>query len=347
MSANPPSRPNPPDSPPLSNSPDLSADSPARTRLNRSQMGAIAGLLVVTAIWGATFVVVKDATARLPVFDFLMWRFGIAAVLMAVLRPQALRRMDRGVAGRGAAIGLLLGLAYITQTMGLQTTSAAVSGFLTGLFVVFTPLLTCLLFRTRLRPLVWVAVVIAASGLALMTLNGVAFGSGALLTLLCAVCFALHIVALGRWSPGRDPYALTVIQMATVSAMCFVGALFQGPGLRSPGGRSEWTAVLITAVLASAFAYMVQTWAQAHVTPTQAAVVLTMEPVFAGISAVVFGGESLTMSTIAGGGLVVAAMYLIELSGTSSGEATPEEASVGTATTVPDAEARGPTAGVQ
>ncbi|MFF3987962.1 DMT family transporter [Streptomyces sp. NPDC001797] len=287
---------------------------PGRSRL---RTGAVAGLLLVTAVWGATFLVVKDATVGMPVFSFLAWRFAIAAVVMAAIRPSVVRRVDRGTLGRGAAAGFLLGMAYILQTLGLQHTSAAVSGFLTGLFVVLTPLLAWLLFRQRLSPLAWTAALTATAGLALITLSGVSFGSGEALTLLCAVCFALHLLALGRWSPGGDAYALTVVQLATAALMCLIGTVPHG--VRIPHDAGAWTAVLVTAVLASAFAYMVQTWAQKHVTATQAAVILTMEPVFAGLFAVFAGGERLTFSTLAGGALVVTAMFLVEVPGSTSG----------------------------
>jgi drug/metabolite transporter (DMT)-like permease len=296
-----------------------------RPTYSRLQLGAVIGLLLVTAVWGATFLVVKDATVGMPVFSFLTWRFAIAAVVMAAIRPSVVRRIDRGTLGRGAAAGFLLGMAYILQTLGLQHTSAAVSGFLTGLFVVLTPLLAWLLLRQRLSPLAWTAALTATAGLALITLSGVSFGSGEALTLLCAVCFALHLLALGRWSPGRDTYALTVVQLATASLMCLIGTLPHG--VRPPESGSAWTAVLITAVLASAFAYMVQTWAQKHVTATQTAVILTMEPVFAGLFAVLAGGERLTLSTLAGGALVVTAMFLVEVPGSMSGTSASDEPS--------------------
>ncbi|MFJ8139452.1 DMT family transporter [Streptomyces sp. NPDC096013] len=278
---------------------------------SRLRLTAVVGLLLVTAVWGATFLVVKDATVGMPVFDFLTWRFALAAVVMAAIRPSVLRRIDRGTLARGAGAGFLLGMSYILQTLGLQHTSAAVSGFLTGLFVVITPLLAWALFRQHLSLTAWAAALTATAGLALITLSGVSFGSGEALTLLCALFFALHLLALGRWSPGRDAYALTVVQLTTASLMCLIGAAPHG--VRPPHSGSTWMAVLVTAVLASAFAYMVQTWAQKHVTATQAAVVLTMEPVFAGLFAVVVGGERLTVSTLVGGALVVAAMFLIEV----------------------------------
>lgn len=282
----------------------------------RSHLTAIAGLLAATAVWGGAFTVMKEGTEHTPVFDFLMWRFGIAALVMVVIRPRTVLRIDLDTLRRGSFAGFLLGLSYILQTLGLQTTSAAVSGFITGLFVVLTPFLAWLIFREQLSVMAWMAVVMAALGLALITLNGVSIGTGELLILLCAVSFSLHLLALGRWSPGRDPYQLTVIQMGTAFVMCLAGSWFQG--MQLPEGRSTWTAIIVTATVASAFAYMMQTWAQARVTATQAAVVLTMEPLFAGLSAVLIGGESLTVSTVAGGVLMVTAMYMIEIPSASA-----------------------------
>lgn len=280
-----------------------------------SRLPAILGLLAATAVWGGTFVVVKDGTEHTPVFDFLMWRFAIAALLMTAIRPVTVLRIAPDTIQRGACAGFLLGLSYILQTLGLQTISAAVSGFVTGLFVVLTPFLAWLLFREQLTAMAWMAVATATFGLGLITLNGVSFGAGEMLTLLSAVTFALHLLALGRWSPGRDAFQLTVIQMATACLMCFAGSCFQS--LRIPTDHTSWTAILITAIFASAFAYMMQTWAQSRVTATQAAVVLTMEPVFAGLFAVLIGGESLAVSTVAGGVLVVVAMYMVEIPGAS------------------------------
>ena len=248
----------------------------------------------------------------MPVFDFLAWRFTIAACLMVVARPRAVRTLDAGGMRFGIMLGAALGLAYITQTIGLQHTPAAVSGFITGLFVVFTPVLSWLLLRRRLGLVVWLAVLLAGGGLALITLGGFALSMGELLTLACAVLFGLHIVGLGEWSPGRDSWTLTVMQMATVAVLCTCCALITC-GISIPRGTSEWFSILLTAVLASAVAYGVQTWSQSRLSATEVAVILTMEPVFAAVFAIGLGGERLSATAIVGGVLVVVAMYLVEL----------------------------------
>jgi drug/metabolite transporter (DMT)-like permease len=278
----------------------------------RERSAAIGALALVTAVWGATFVVVRDAVDRMPVFDFLAWRFVIAALVMAALRPRALARLTARELRRGAALGLVLGVAYATQTLGLRDTPPAISGFITGLFVLFTPVLSWALLGRRVPARVWLGVLLATGGLGVITLSGFSFNGGALLTLTCALLFGLHIVGLGEWSAGADAYALTTVQLATAGVLCTVVAVAGGgPGL--PHGTSVWLAIAITAVAASAIAFMVQTWAQARLPATQTAVVLTLEPVFAAFSAVLFGGESLRLLTVAGGALVVLAMYAVEL----------------------------------
>ncbi len=276
------------------------------------RLAATVALVACAAVWGGTFLVVKDAVARMPVLDFLAWRFAVAAVVLIAVRPGAARTLDARGLRHGILLGLALAAAYITQSIGLQHTPAAVSGFLTGLFVVFTPVLSRLLLRRPLAPRAWLAVLLAGTGLALVTVDGFAFSAGELLTLGCAVFFALQIVELGEWSPGRDPYALTVIQLATVAVACLAGGLAYG-GISVPRGGPEWFSIAVTAVLASALGYTVLTWAQTHLSATQTAVILTTEPVFAAVVAMAIGGETLTASAMAGGVLVVAAMYLVQL----------------------------------
>lgn len=280
---------------------------------------AVAAMLLVTLVWGATFVIVKDAVARMPVMDFLAWRFLAAAVVMVAVHPTRLRRLDRPAVGHGVLLGLALGGGYVAQTFGLAIgTPASVSGFLTGMAVVFTPLFAGVLLRRRIGALAWLAVAVATAGLALTSLRGVSFGLGELLTLGCAVCFALHILGLSLWSRRHDSYALAAVQIGTVGVVCLAVAV--GRGLAAPTPHPPavpahpqvWMAVAVTAVLATAVGYLVQTWAQRHVSATRIAVVMTMEPVFAALAALLYG-ERLGWATAVGGTMVLAAMYLIEL----------------------------------
>jgi drug/metabolite transporter (DMT)-like permease len=230
---------------------------------------------------------------------------------MVAARPSAVRTLDRRGRLAGVALGLALGGGYVAQTFGLQRTSASISGFITGLFVVFTPLCAGVLLRRRIDALTWFAVAVATGGLALISLHGLSVGSGEAITLLCALAFGLHIVGLGEWSSSYDAAGLAVVQLTTVAAVCIVVAA--PSSLSPPPDWGVWGAVMLTAIAATAIAFFIQTWAQAHLAPTRAAVVLTMEPVFAGIFGVAIGGDSLSIRTIAGAVLVLAAMYLVEL----------------------------------
>jgi drug/metabolite transporter (DMT)-like permease len=278
--------------------------------LSKSTLATVL-LVAATAVWGSTFVVVKDAVSRMPVMDFLAWRFSIAAVLIAVARPRAVSRLDR----RGKAIGVLLGLAlgsgYIAQTVGLQHTSATISGFLTGLLVVFTPLCAAVALRRPPDRMTWLGVAMATVGLGVISLHGLSIGYGEAITLLCALLFALHILGLGEWSSSYDAAGLAVMQLSTVAVLSIVCAA--PDSLAPPPDPKAWEAVVFTAIFATSVAFFIQTWSQAQLQPTRAAVVLTMEPVFAGIFGVTVGGDHLGPRIVIGGVLVLAAMYTVEL----------------------------------
>jgi len=272
---------------------------------------ALTALVGVTAVWGWTFLIVKDAIQRMPVMDFLAVRFTLAAVVMFALYPTCLRHMSRRGWWRGIVLGILLGMAYITQTQGLLYTSPAISGFITGMSVVFTPVVAWLLLRQKIGPRTWLAVGLACLGLALLSLHGWDFGTGELLTLACAIFVAFHIIGLGQWSAEHETYGLAFIQIATVAVISLIAAA--SGGITLPPDAEVWRTIGITAILATAVAFFVQTWAQSLVSPTHAAVVLTMEPVFAGVFSVALGGEQLTLRTILGALCVLAAMLIIQL----------------------------------
>jgi drug/metabolite transporter (DMT)-like permease len=283
----------------------------AKEALGKSTLAATIALIGVTAVWGSTFVVMKAAISRQPESDFLATRFTIATLCMILVRPKVLRRFNRKNLFHGSLLGLALGLGYISQTYGLRMTSAAVSGFITGMFVVFTPLIGAVILRRRVDKWTWLAVFLATIGLALLSLHGFTLGRGEMLTLLCAFAFALHIIGLGEWSSLHDSYVIAIVQLGVVSSLCWIVALTHG--YKAPPDYGVWGAVILTAIFATAIAFLIQTWAQSLMAPTRAAVIMTMEPVFAGFFAVLLGGERLTAKIILGGLFVIAAMYLVEL----------------------------------
>lgn len=277
----------------------------------RHQRVATLGLLGVTVVWGATFVVVKHAVERMPVMDFLAWRFTIAALAMAAVRPRAVSAIGPRGRRAGIVLGLALGGGYVAQTFGLEHTPASVSGFITGLFVVFTPLCAAVVLRQNITATTWIAVAIATVGLGLISLHGFRIAGGEAITLLCAFAFALHIIGLGEWSSSYDAGGLAVVQLATVAIVSI--AIAAPASLAPPPDAGVWGAVLLTAIAATAIAFFIQTWAQAVLPPARAAVVLTMEPVFAGVFGVAVGGDDLTVRVIVGAALVLVAMYAVEL----------------------------------
>jgi drug/metabolite transporter (DMT)-like permease len=282
---------------------------------SRTELLAFLALLVMTAAWGSTFFLIKDVVTRIPVADLLAIRFAIASVALALVAAPRLR-LSRTVLVYGSLLGLLYGSAQILQTAGLAHTAASVSGFVTGLYVVVTPLLTALLLRRRIPRLTWLAAILATVGLGVLALHGFALGYGELLTLVAAVIYAGHIVALGRFSTPETTLSLSLVQLIVITLVSAVAAWWptaaSGAGIQLPNSASDWLIVLYLALIASAMTMVLQTWAQAHIEPSRAAVIMAMEPVWAAAFAVALGGETITLRMIIGGLAIVSAMYLVE-----------------------------------
>ena len=268
-------------------------------------------LLGITAAWGSTFFLIKDLLERVPTLDFLGIRFAIAAVALVLVAPRALGRLSREARRHAIVLGLLYGLGQILQTAGLAHTPASVSGFITGLYVVATPLFAAVLLHTRITWLTWAAVLLAVIGLAVLTLDGLSVGYGEALTFVAAMLYALHIVGLGAWSTATDAMGLAILQLIVIAVVCLVCTAPDGIVL--PDRASDWASLLYMALIPGALGIVGQTWAQAHLPPTRTAIVMSMEPVFAAFFAVLLGGESLTSRMLLGGVFVVAAMLVVEL----------------------------------
>ena len=268
-------------------------------------------LLVVTAVWGVTFVQVKDAVALYPLTAFLGVRFALASAVLALPAAPRLRRLGREGFAAGAVVGALLAAGFALQTAGLERTTVSSTGFITGLYVVLTPLFGLAIFRTPVGPAVWGAVALAVAGLAL--LSGIHAGSpaGDLLVLASAAAQALQIVAVGRIAARYDALALTLVQVAT-AAVAFLAAAVALGDLSWPRGWTVWGALVVTALFASVFALLVQIWTQRRIGATQIALIFSLETVFAGLFGYVLDGDRLGVAGWAGCGLILGGIVLAE-----------------------------------
>ena len=272
-----------------------------------------AGLIGVTAIWGLSFVLIRDALHGTGAISFIVVRFGVASAALALplLRGHRSRGL-RAAVGPGLWAGAALLAGYLLQTFGLEHTTAARAGFITGLSVVLVPPLARALRGQPLRSRAVLALVPATVGLALLTLRGdaTALNIGDLLVLGCALAFALQIVLL---SPHEDttpaPLDATALTFWQTAAVC-AGALLLLPvdGLQLDGSGALAAAFL--GLAGTALALWVQTAAQRHVSAARVAFVYTGEPLFAALFAALLGGEALGWATLAGGALIVGAMLL-------------------------------------
>jgi drug/metabolite transporter (DMT)-like permease len=282
----------------------------------RTSLLATAALLATTAAWGSTFFLIKDLLERVPTLDFLAVRFLIAGVVMAAVAPGALRRLSRESSRHALVLGLLYGVAQILQTAGLAHTAASVSGFITGMYVVATPLFAALILGTRVTPVTWAAVGLATAGLGVLTLDlpmngGSSVGYGEAITLVASLIYALHIVGLGAWSTPSEALGMSVVQLLVIAAVCLLATAPDGVVLPDTG--RDWLSVVYMALVAGALALLAQTWAQAHLAPTRTAIIMSTEPVFAAFFAVLLGGEGVTSRMVLGGAMVLAAMLAVEL----------------------------------
>ena len=271
---------------------------------------ATGALLLTTASWGSTFFLIKELLDRVPTLDFLAIRFAIAGLLMFAVAHRAVLSLSRQVLRRAVLVGAIYGVAQILQTAGLAHTAASVSGFITGMYVVCTPLLAAVLLRTRITAVTWGAVLLAAVGLGVLTLDGFSVGYGEALTFVASVLYALHIVALGAWSTARDSLGMSVVQLLVIAVVCLVATAPDGVVL--PARGTDWLAIVYMALVAGALALVAQTWAQSQLSPTRTAIVMSMEPVFAAFFAVLLGGEGVSGRMVLGGALVLTAMLVVE-----------------------------------
>jgi drug/metabolite transporter (DMT)-like permease len=275
------------------------------------QRSPLLALVGVTAVWGVTFVQVQDALELYPLFAFLAVRFAISSLVLAPFAYRPLRALPREGFAAGIGVGVLLATAYGLQTAGLELTTVASTGFITGLYVVFTPILALVAFGTPVPRALWAGVALSLVGLLL--LNGVPGGStlGNVLVLGNAVFQAIQITAMERFAPRYDPRALTFLQMATAFVGFTVIAVAVGE-FEVPRGATVWGALLVTGVFAGALGYLIATWVQARTTAARAALVFTLEAPFAAIFGVLLADEVLGWAGWLGCGVMMAGILLAE-----------------------------------
>lgn len=265
----------------------------------------------VAVVWGATFIMVKDAVSLYPLYAFLALRFAIAVVALIALFPRVFSRFVPGTLRVGVLAGLFLCAGYVFQTWGLQGTTASKAAFITGMFVVITPFMQAVIMRRLPGWATAVGAIVAVSGLWLLSAaDGGGWNTGDTRVLICAVAYSAHMIVLGSLGGKHDAGALTLVQLAVTAVVCGAISLATEP-IALPGSGSVWIALLITGILASAVAFAIQTYAQRTIPPARTALILISEPAFGGL----FGwlaGEALGVRGLAGAALILGGMVLAE-----------------------------------
>ena len=279
-------------------------------------------LIGIAAVWGLTFTMVQDAVDEIAVMTFLAYRFIPASLIVALIFRRELRRLSPAGWRAACLMGGFLTAGYIFQTVGLKYTSASNAGFITGMFVVLTPLFGMVFLKQRAGWYAWMAAAISAFGLYLLSgVGGVR--SGDVLMLGCASSFAFHILATDKAVRKHHIGALLAVQLGVAGFVPFGIASVAGD-LSLPRGMTVWSALLVTSFIASALGFFVQTYAQQHAPPARTAVILASEPAFAGLFAFVLAGERFTPYDLTGAVLILGAIVFVELATYLSARPLPE-----------------------
>jgi drug/metabolite transporter (DMT)-like permease len=275
-----------------------------------------------TLIWGATFVLVKDALADISVVVYIAVRFTLAAAIMAIIFWRSLRRLNRKTVWAGAQIGIAMFGGYMFQTAGLKFTTPAKAAFITGMCVVLVPLLLAAFGRRRITVWIWAGAAAALAGLYFLTVPPEGLGAlnrGDPIVFGCAVMFALHIIFIGRYVGDHPVGALAFLQVATtavLSALVLPIAAFAGwEHPRLVLSTTVVVAVLVTSIGSTVIGFSLQTWAQQHTSPSHTAILVSLEPVFAAITSWLLASEHFGARTLIGAALILAGILLAELKG--------------------------------
>jgi drug/metabolite transporter (DMT)-like permease len=278
---------------------------------DRQKLLAEVALIGIACIWGLTFVMVKDAVEQLPVMTFLAYRFIPAAILVALIFRKRLSSLGKQGLRYGLVMGVFLTGGYVFQTLGLERTSASNAGFITGLFVVLTPIFGALFLRHKASVVAWIAAAVATLGLYLLSGAG-DFNAGDAMVVLTACSFAFHILVTDRAVDDYDPGALLAVQLAVCGLFSFSVAAGQGD-LEMPDSSVVWSALIITSIFASALGFFIQTYAQKHASPNRTALILASEPAFAGLFGYWLADDRLSAVQWFGAALILWAIVAVEL----------------------------------
>jgi len=288
-------------------------------------------LAFCTFLWGSTFVVVKSSLEQSSVFVFLAVRFSLAGMCMVVFRPHVLRTLQREEIFAGVRLGFFMFGGYAFQTAGLQYTTASNSGFITGSSVVLVPLILALFWGKRVTLWVYFGTIAAACGLYFLTVpaSGIAhLNRGDVLTFFAAASYAVHIILVGEYTREHSAAALSVLQVLACAGMAWLTALgahaIRWQAMRLASSGALWLGVGVCAVFATAVAFSLQLWAQQYTTPSHAAILFTLEPVFAVATSYAMLGERLGARSLVGAALVLAGILAAELLGPPAAPESPE-----------------------
>jgi len=278
-----------------------------------SRLQADLGLLSVTVFWGTTFIFSKIVLTRVPLLWFLFLRLGLAALLLNLAALPRYRKLSAGLVRAGIILGILLWLSYFFQMWGIQFTSASNAGFITGLSVLLVPVFAYALFRHVPAFPVLIGIILALTGLILITgMQPADWNSGDLLVLVCAFVVAFHVIFTGKFAPQFDPVLLTAVQLTVIALLTAVSLLIH-PVPFPELVIGDWGSLLYLAAFGTVYTFLMQTAMQRYTTTARTALIFAMEPVFAAIFAWLAGGEQLTRSGWIGGGLIVLGMMISEL----------------------------------
>ena len=296
-----------------------------------SRLRAELALAFCTLLWGSTFVVVKNSLDHSSVFVFLALRFTLAGICMAIFRPGVFRVLQREEIFAGVRLGFFMFCGYAFQTAGLRYTTASNSGFITGSSVVLVPLILALFWGKRVTTWVYFGTLAAAGGLYFLTVpaTGVAhLNRGDVLTFFAAISYAVHIILVGEFARQHSAAALSLLQVLACAAMAWLTALgadaIRWQPMRFQSSSQLWMGITICAIFATAVAFSLQLWAQQYTTPSHAAILFTLEPVFAVITSYVVLGERLGLRSFAGAAMVLAGILAAEMFGPPAAPESPE-----------------------